>query len=82
LYRPRRENEQDCSDRSPMGPPMTESSPRRRVRVWFGEYQIADYIGEPVYAARYEAAMRRRFPGLNVTNDALPLPWGEAADRP
>jgi hypothetical protein len=65
-----------------MGQPMTESSPRRRVRVWFGEYQIADYVGEPVYAARYEAAMRRRFPGLDVTNDALPLPWGEAADRP
>jgi hypothetical protein len=47
------------------------SSPRRHVRVWFGNYQIGDYIGEPAYANRYEAAMRRRFPGLDITNDPL-----------
>jgi hypothetical protein len=82
LYCLGRENEQGCRDRTPTGPTMRESSPRRRVRVWFGKYQIADYIGEPAYAARYEAAMRRRFPGLDVTNEALPLPWGESADRP
>jgi hypothetical protein len=82
LYCLGRENEQGCGDRFRTGLPMRESWPRRRVRVWFGEYQIADYVGEPAYAARYEAAMRRRFPGLNVTNEALPLRWGEAAERP
>ncbi|MGW5194027.1 hypothetical protein ACWEOO_32560 [Kribbella sp. NPDC004138] len=46
---------------------------RRRVRLWFGPHQIADYIGEPAAAARHEAAMRRRFPGLDVTNDPLPV---------
>ncbi len=45
--------------------------PRRRVRLWFGRHQIADYIGEPASAARYEAAMRRRFPGLDITNHPL-----------
>lgn len=47
------------------------SSERRRVRTWFGRYQIADYIGEPAYADRYEAAMRRRFPELEITNEPL-----------
>jgi hypothetical protein len=41
------------------------------VRLWFGRHQIADYIGEPSSAARYEAAMRRRFPGLDITNQPL-----------
>ncbi|TDO49224.1 hypothetical protein EV643_106193 [Kribbella sp. VKM Ac-2527] len=50
--------------------------PRRRVRLWFGEYQLADYIGEPASAARHEAALRRRFPGLEVTN----LPLGEPTE--
>jgi len=39
--------------------------------VWFGQYQISDYIGAPEHADRYEAAMRRRFPGLEITNVAL-----------
>jgi hypothetical protein len=43
------------------------------VRLWFGQHQIADYIGEPASAARYEAAMRRRFPGLEITNDPMPV---------
>lgn len=44
---------------------------KRRVRVWFGEHVIAQYIAEPALAARYEHAMRRRFAGLRVTNDLL-----------
>lgn len=48
---------------------MTE---RRRVRVWFGEYVIADYIAGSDLAAQYEQLMRRRFAGLRVTNDPLP----------
>ncbi|WP_020386443.1 hypothetical protein [Kribbella catacumbae] len=50
---------------------MTLSSSRRRVRLWFGPHQIADFIGEAAHADRYEAAMRRRFPGLQITNDGL-----------
>lgn len=40
----------------------------RRVSVWFGDHLIADYIGDPESAALYEAAMRRRFLSLRVTN--------------
>ncbi|MEI8408312.1 MULTISPECIES: hypothetical protein [unclassified Kribbella] len=51
--------------------------PRRRVRLWFGRHLIADYIGDPASAARHEAAMRRRFPGLDITNHPL-----RTADNP
>lgn len=45
----------------------------RRVRVWFGENVIASHVAAPAIAARYEQAMRRRFAGLRVTNDAAPV---------
>jgi hypothetical protein len=41
------------------------------VRLWFGRHVIADYIGDPASADRHEAAMRRRFPGLEITNEPL-----------
>jgi uncharacterized protein (DUF924 family) len=44
-------------------------SERRRVRVWFGKTAICDYTAEAEFAARYEAAMRRRFCGLRVTSE-------------
>jgi hypothetical protein len=47
------------------------SQQRRLVRVWFGEHVIAQNVAEPALASRYEHAMRRRFAGLRVTNDAL-----------
>jgi hypothetical protein len=47
------------------------SKQRRLVRVWFGEHVIAQNVAEPALASRYEQAMRRRFAGLRVTNDAL-----------
>ncbi|WP_405064695.1 hypothetical protein OG474_16775 [Kribbella sp. NBC_01505] len=50
---------------------MTARQHRRRVRVWFGEHVIAQYVAEAPLAARYEQAMRRRFAGLKVTNDML-----------
>ncbi|MFK4083436.1 hypothetical protein ACI2LF_04965 [Kribbella sp. NPDC020789] len=50
---------------------MTARQHRRRVRVWFGEHVIAQYVAEASLAARYEQAMRRRFAGLKVTNDLL-----------
>jgi len=40
-----------------------------RVRVWFGQHVIADYLAEPETAGRYALAMSRRFAGLNVTLD-------------
>ena len=49
----------------------TSKQHRRRVRVWFGEHVIAQYVAEAPLAARYEQAMRRRFAGLKVTNDLL-----------
>lgn len=45
---------------------------RRRVRVWFGPHPIADKTGSAEVAADYADAMERRFPGLRVTNDAVP----------
>lgn len=45
----------------------------RRVRVWFGEHVVADYAAEPDRAAQYEEAMQRRYAGLRVTNELLPL---------
>lgn len=45
---------------------------RRRVRVWYGGSTLADYIAAPEMAARYEEAMRRRFPSARVTNDPFP----------
>lgn len=50
---------------------------RRRVRVWFGEHAIVDFIAEPELAERYAAAMRRRFISLQVTNDSLGSPPDE-----
>jgi len=51
---------------------MTTTTPERcQVRVWFGATPIANYTAEPAAAARYEAAMRRRFAGLRVTNEPL-----------
>lgn len=56
---------------------MTTSQPstaeRRRVRVWFGQHVIADYSADPEHAERYAAAMDRRFAGLRITNDPVPL---------
>jgi hypothetical protein len=50
---------------------MTSRQHRRRVRVWFGEHVIAQYVADAPLAERYEHAMRRRFAGLRVTNDLL-----------
>lgn len=56
-----------------MSTPTGVAPPRHRVRVWFGAHPIATYVAEPALAARYEAAMRRRFSGLKVTNEPLPV---------
>jgi hypothetical protein len=52
-------------------PGAATAAERRRVRVWFGELVIADYRAEPALAARYEAAMSRRFRSLRVTNEPI-----------
>jgi hypothetical protein len=51
-----------------MATPATPT-PRCRIRVWFGDHAIADYCAEQAFAARYAAAMGRRFPSLHVTNE-------------
>jgi len=51
--------------------PAPVPSAKRRVRVWFGEHPIMTYVGLPAPAERYEQAMRRRFVGLRVTNEAV-----------
>ncbi|MGZ0152009.1 hypothetical protein ACXJJ3_33465 [Kribbella sp. WER1] len=48
---------------------VENDKPRNRVCVWFGEHLIAEYTAEPDAAARYEAAMGRRFLSLRVTNE-------------
>jgi hypothetical protein len=53
---------------------VVPATQRRLVRVWFGEHVIADCRAEPVLAARYAAAMSRRFAGLRVTNDPIAAP--------
>ena len=46
----------------------------RRVCVWFGEHLVADYTADAEAAATYEAAMRRRFLSLRVTNEPVVSP--------
>jgi hypothetical protein len=50
---------------------LADPTPRHRVRVWFGDHVIADYLVRPELAERYAAASSRRF-GLPVTIDTLP----------
>lgn len=64
-----------------MSEQVAERIEQRHVRVWFGEHVIAQYVAEPQLAARYAAAMDKRFAGLKITNEPiLPLPserlWG------
>ncbi|GAA0946741.1 hypothetical protein GCM10009554_42940 [Kribbella koreensis] len=40
--------------------------PRHLVQVLYGEFAIAEYAAESALADRYAAAMRRRFPTLQV----------------
>lgn len=47
---------------------------RCHVRVWFGPTPIADHTAAADYAHRLAAAMRRRFPFCQVTNETLPDP--------
>lgn len=53
-----------------------------RVRVWFGAYIVADYVAEPMAAARYADAIRRRFVGLRVTISELADPVDTSAALP
>ena len=53
---------------------MSDTIERHRIRVWFGAHVIADYSGDREHTDRYAAAMDRRFPGLKITDDIVPLP--------
>ncbi|MDX6291517.1 MAG: hypothetical protein QOH50_592 [Kribbellaceae bacterium] len=50
---------------------VEHEAPNRRVCVWFGEHKIVEHVSEPMFAARFEDAMRRRFASLRVTNDPV-----------
>ncbi|WP_238161243.1 hypothetical protein [Kribbella antibiotica] len=50
-----------------------DGSERCRVRVWFGDHVVADYSAEAELAARYAEAMSRRFAGLKVTSEPIPV---------
>lgn len=52
-------------------PESTYGSSRRHVRVWFGPHVIAQKVTGVVAAAHYEAAMKRRFAALQVTNEPV-----------
>ena len=54
----------------------------RRVRVWFGAHVIASYDAMPTLAERYAASIRRRFVGLDVTIDSMPLSGTDSAQLP
>jgi hypothetical protein len=47
------------------------AKPDRRVCVWFGEHKIVEHVSESADALRFEAAMRRRFASLRVTNEPV-----------
>jgi len=44
----------------------------RLVQVWFGAHIVCAYRADTQAAARYAAAMRRRFAGLKVTVEPHP----------
>ncbi|GAB3953428.1 hypothetical protein GCM10029976_093570 [Kribbella albertanoniae] len=41
--------------------------------MWFGDHVVADYSAEAELAERYAQAMSRRFAGLKVTSDPIPV---------
>ena len=43
----------------------------RRVCVWFGDHKVVEHVSAPDDAAKFEAAMRRRFASLRVTNEPI-----------
>lgn len=59
---------------------MAATAERRHVRVWFGSHVIASYSSDPEHAARYAEAMGRRFAGLRITIE--PVPLVEPASQP
>jgi hypothetical protein len=50
---------------------LEPESGNRCVSVWFGDHKIVEHIAEPTHAAHFEAAMRRRFASLQVTNEPV-----------
>jgi len=54
-------------------PQETETLELHFVQVWFGDHVIAKYTAERDSAARYAEAMDRRFAGLKITNDIVPV---------
>lgn len=53
---------------------MTAGTPgtRRRVRIWFGDLLVAEYIADPDRASRYQRVMEPTFNGLRITVEVVP----------
>ncbi|HEY3002736.1 MAG TPA: hypothetical protein VGJ44_10340 [Kribbellaceae bacterium] len=52
----------------------------RRVEVWSGRRRLGEYVDESEAAIRYAWEMRRRYPGLKITNKLVPD--AEVPDEP
>lgn len=46
-------------------------APRKRVRLWLGEYLVSDFCAEAPLAERHAAAMASRFTTLQLTIEAI-----------
>ena len=62
----------------PIASPASEAPQRKRVRAWFGETTLADYVVASDLAERYAAATASRF-GLRTTIDPVLEPATERA---
>jgi hypothetical protein len=58
----------------PPAPDAVATSPRCRIRVWFGNEVICTHVADPNEAEQYATLMARRFAGLVVTVDNEPGP--------
>jgi hypothetical protein len=53
--------------------------PRQRVRIWFGELLVAEYIADTDKAFRYQRVMAPTFVGLRITLDPAAVGAGTAS---
>lgn len=65
-----------------MSQQVAERVEQRHVRVWFGEHVIAQYVADAALAQRYAEAMDRRYAGLKITNDPVPVDSPDARPLP
>lgn len=57
-----------------MTAPLDSRPDDHRVCVWYGKHKIIEHFADQANAARFEAAMHRRFASLRVTNEPMAVP--------